>query len=453
MAYAARLQPLGHLHSSSDNPRRYTPTCPGVEGKGSPVGDGLGSAASALPYNQIMSYTAALKGLDALGAELTGLRRKFDLDHMRVLAAALGDPQRSFSSVLVAGTNGKGSTAATLASILCASGYRTGLYTSPHLLRINERLQISEAAGVLQPVGDENFGRLYAQVHEAAEPLVRSGTLPQMPSFFETVTAMAFLAFADARVDIAVLEVGLGGRLDATNIVEPLISVITDIALDHMAWLGNTITEIAREKAGILRPNGILVTLPQHPEANAAIGEVAVRLEVTGVNAAQYLPQRSPRAHDGLADLVPAFGTLLALTPALAGDHQQRNLALAVAAAETLQTRFGLTKIDASSVTRGVADVRWPGRLEQGCLPGGAAMLLDVAHNPAGIWTLRSHLSRAFHAGTLPAPRTLVFSALADKAIEEMAQILFPLFDDEGDRVLVVQVDSPRATPPANAAG
>ena len=267
-----------------------------------------------------------------------------------------------------------------------------------------------------------------------------------MPSFFETITAMAFLAFADTQVEIAVLEVGLGGRLDATNIVEPLLSVITDIALDHTAWLGDTITAIAREKAGILRPNGVLVTLPQHPEANTAIGETAVALNVTGVNAADYLPQRSTRAHDGTGDLIPAFGTLLALAPVLAGDHQHRNLALAVASAETLHQRFGFKRIDAAGVTRGVAAVRWPGRLETGHLPSGAATLLDVAHNPAGVWTLRSYLSRAFDRGELPAPRTLVFSALADKAIDEMTQILFPLFDEPGDRVFLAHVDNPRAT-------
>lgn len=394
-----------------------------------------------------MSYAAAISGLDALGVELAGPRRKFELGQMRTLAAALGDPQQRFATVLIAGTNGKGSTAATLANILAASGYRTALYTSPHLLRVNERMQMSDATGRLQPVDDDIFGRMYTRVHDAAEPLVRTGALPAMPSFFETLTAMAFLTFAEAKVDIAVLEVGLGGRLDATNIVEPLLSILTDIALDHMAWLGNTITEIAREKAGILRAGGVLVTLPQHPEANAAIGEIAVALEVTGVNAAHYLPQRSAREHDNLPDLVPAFGTLLPLAPTLEGEHQRRNLALAVAAAETLQSQFDFHDITAASVMRGVAAVCWPGRLERTTLPGGATCLLDVAHNPAGIWSLRSHLSRAFAAGTLPAPHTLVFSALADKAIDEMAQVLFPLFDETGDRVLLVQVDSPRATP------
>src|ERR1700722_17697893 len=239
-----------------------------------------------------MSYAEAIDHLYALGHELapttpTAPRRKFDLAHMRVLAAALGDPQRSFPSVLIAGTNGKGSTAATLASILTAAGYRTALYTSPHLVRVNERIQIAAV-----PIPDEDFARLYFRVDETARRLVEAGTLPHHPSFFEVLTAVAFLYFAAdgeddanieskedsaagrarrAPVDIAILEVGLGGRLDATNIVDPLLSIITDIALDHQDYLGDTIAEITREKAGILRTNGTLITLPQHPEANQAI--------------------------------------------------------------------------------------------------------------------------------------------------------------------------------------
>ena len=225
-----------------------------------------------------MSYTAAVDRLYALGQELAPAapnapRRKFDLAHMRILAAALGDPQSRFPSVLIAGTNGKGSTAATLAGILTAAGYRTGLYTSPHLVRVNERIQID---GV--PISDENFARLYFQVDEAARRLVHSGDLPHPPSFFEVLTALAFLYYAGhpsaepsagpsvTPVDIAILEVGLGGRLDATNIVDPLLSILTDIALDHQDYLGTTLAQITREKAGILRANGTLITLPSTPK-------------------------------------------------------------------------------------------------------------------------------------------------------------------------------------------
>ena len=239
-----------------------------------------------------MSYAEAVEHLYALSGELAPAaagapRRKFDLDHMRLLSAALGDPQNRFRSVLIAGTNGKGSTAATLASILSVAGVRTGLYTSPHLLRVNERVQITHedavitGANTLAEIDDDTFARLYFQVDDAASRLVADGLLPHPPSFFEVITALAFLAFAEAGVEIAVLEVGMGGRLDATNIVDPFVSIITDISLDHTEWLGGTIAEIAREKAGILRPGGTLITLPQHPEANAAIGEVAVAIAST----------------------------------------------------------------------------------------------------------------------------------------------------------------------------
>ena len=232
-----------------------------------------------------MSFAAAVDHLHALTQELapTAPRRKFDLDHMRILARALGDPQLQFPSVLIAGTNGKGSTAATLAGILAAAGYRTGLYTSPHLSRVTERIRTSNPCHSerseesphlsLQEIPEDDFARLYFRVDETAQRLVSTGLLPHHPSFFESLTALAFLFFAQSNLDIAILEVGMGGRLDATNIVEPILSVITDIALDHQDYLGNTIAEIAREKAGILRPRGTLITLPQHPEANQAIGE------------------------------------------------------------------------------------------------------------------------------------------------------------------------------------
>src|ERR1700748_3779667 len=251
-----------------------------------------------------MSYAAAVDHLYALGHELAPAapnapRRKFDLAHMRVLAAALGAPHALFPSVLIAGTNGKGSTAATLASILTAAGYRTGLYTSPHLIRVNERIQID---GV--PISNEDFARLYFQVDETARRLVEAGDLPYAPSFFEVLTALAFLYFAGNRedtsadespVDIALLEVGLGGRLDATNVVDPILSVITDIALDHQDYLGDTIAEITREKAGILLSGGTLITLPQHPEANQAIGDAAATLTLRAISAANFIPHLPPR--------------------------------------------------------------------------------------------------------------------------------------------------------------
>ena len=394
-----------------------------------------------------MSYASAVQRLYALGAELAPgtagqPRRKFDLAHMRRLAAALGDPQRRFPSVLIAGTNGKGSTAAMLGSILSCAGYRTGLYTSPHLQRVNERIQISDrqpGTNSLTTITDTRFAALFEQVDQASRDLVAARELPHPPSFFEVLTAMAFLAFAEAAVDLAVLEVGLGGRLDATNIVDPLVSIITDISLDHTEWLGTTLQQIAREKAGILRPNGTMVILPQHPEVNAAIGEVAMQLGVTGINAATEMHgtmAQSPSARPDTAG--PHWH-------GLAGSHQERNAALASSAAGYLAHNKGFRGINEAAIASGIGGVVWPGRLELTVLPSGQPLLFDVAHNPAGIWSLRSYLSQAFASGQMPAPHTLIFSAYADKAIQEMMQILFPLFDEPGDQILLVPMPGPRS--------
>jgi dihydrofolate synthase/folylpolyglutamate synthase len=383
-----------------------------------------------------MSYAAAIDSLFALAGELHTApgqpRRKFELEHMRVLASALGDPQTKFSSVLIAGTNGKGSTSATLASILQAAGYKTGLYTSPHLVRVNERIRIEGA-----DISDDDFARFYFQVDDVARRLVDEGRLPAPPSFFETMTALAFTAFAEAKVDIAVLEVGMGGRLDATNIVEPLASVITDISLDHTEWLGPTITDIAREKAGILRENGVMVTLPQHPEANQVIGEVATRLNVRGVNAAVYIPSRTTHSENGRNHYtLQDEGQSIEVDSPLIGQHQQRNLALAIATAIELRNHYSY-KLSPADIERGIRETRWPGRMERFRADNGAVMLLDVGHNPAGAWALRSVLAELESL----APKTLIFGCLRDKAITELAQILFPLFD----YVLLTPVDSPRS--------
>src|SRR3954451_527200 len=233
-------------------------------------------------------YQRAVQHLLALGHEL-GTNRKFDLAHMRVLAEALGHPERRFTSILIAGTNGKGSTAATLASILQTAGHRTGLYTSPHLQWINERIQVNG-----EQISDPELAEIHQRVEDTAAALVSAGKLPHLPSFFEMVTAMAFEYFASAGVEIAVLEVGMGGRLDATNIVDPCISVITDVALDHQQFLGNTVGEIAAEKAGIIRKNGVVVMLPQHPEANDVLGNIAMERNARAVSAVEYVPDVSP---------------------------------------------------------------------------------------------------------------------------------------------------------------
>ncbi|HEY4355427.1 MAG TPA: folylpolyglutamate synthase/dihydrofolate synthase family protein [Acidobacteriaceae bacterium] len=410
-----------------------------------------------------MQYTEVLEKLGRMGPELRtgklagpGGIRKFSLDHIRALLERLGNPQREFASVLIAGTNGKGSTSATLASIAEAAGLRTALYTSPHLLRVNERIRVSSNHG-LQEIPDDDFARIFTRVDDTAATLVGEGLLPHPPSFFELLTAIAFVFFAEQHIELAVLEVGLGGRLDATNAVEPLVSVITDIGLDHMDYLGNTIAAIAGEKAGILRENGVLVTLAQHPEANAAIGERAVELGVRGVDAARFLPPRGFAGEPDTATGSPlprnrydiAFdGEVLHLDSPLGGQHQQRNLALAVATAIELRTNHGFA-ISNAAIEQGVQATVWPGRLEW--IPSHrnhAPLLLDVAHNPAGAWALRAALAQIPES----MPRTLIFSCLADKQIDEMAQVLLPLFDSTSgdperahDHVVLAPIQNPRA--------
>jgi len=401
----------------------------------------------------------------ALGHELANTpSHKFDLAHMRVLLAALDNPERRFPAVLIAGTNGKGSTAATLASILQASGLKTGLYTSPHLVRINERIRLN---GV--EISDDEFALVHDLVDRTAERLVGEGELPWHPSFFEVLTAMALLHFEDANIEIAVLEVGMGGRLDATNVVEPVVSVITDISLDHQRFLGNTIAEIAGEKAGIIHPGGVVVTLPQHPAANDVIGNAVLSRGARAVSAAPYVPPVSPAADagqlKGTSYPLEVMGGEITVESPLIGRHQYRNIALAVAAAVELNsprpgtaappsTGVGIAvpgcpdersspefHISPSHIADGIRQTHWPGRFQ--IIPAHNAwpeLVLDVAHNPAGAWALRSALSQVYEGR----PLTFIFGAMRDKAIGEIAEILFPL----AEQVIVTRADNPRSANP-----
>ena len=311
-----------------------------------------------------MTYETAVAQMYALGHELAQTpAHKFDLAHMRVLLGALGNPERNFASVLVAGTNGKGSTSATLAAILQASGLKTGLYTSPHLVRINERIRLDGAA-----ISDDDFALVHDVVGRTAERLVGEGDLPWHPSFFEMLTAMAFEYFARSRPDVVVLEVGMGGRLDATNVVEPRVSVITDISLDHQKYLGETLREIAGEKAGIIRRGGAVVILPQMAEANDVIGNAILDLGARAVNAVPYVPPVSPGsgafwdaarkpltaelAEKPAEDAERTFqryplavlGAEIMVESPLFGRHQLRNVALAIAAAVELREQGFFTR-------------------------------------------------------------------------------------------------------------
>jgi len=407
------------------------------------------------------SYEIAVSRMFALGHELAQTpSAKFDLAHMRVLLAALEHPERRFPSVLIAGTNGKGSTAATLASILRASGLKNGLYTSPHLIRINERIRVNG-----QEIGDDDFARLHGEVDRVAEGLVERGELPWHPSFFEMMTAIEFAYFARQKVDIAVLEVGMGGRLDATNVVEPLVSVIADISLDHQKFLGNTVGEIAREKAGIIRAGGVVVTLPQQAEANDVIGNTILELGAVGVSAVQYVPPVSPGS-DGYLERtknltaedtgdtghgnvranyiyrypLDVLGKEILVETPLTGRHQLRNVALAVAAAEELNKQ-GFSGITPAAIELGIRETQWPGRMQVlAAHSGWPEIVLDVAHNPAGAWALRSALSERYEDRRL----IFVFGAMRDKAISEMAEILFPV----ADGVIATRPENPRSATP-----
>ena len=393
-----------------------------------------------------VTYNSAVNDLLALGHELVS-SRKFDLDHMRRLAAALDNPQRKLQSVLIAGTNGKGSTAATLASIVQAAGYRTGLYTSPHLLRVNERMQINQ-----EPISDAEFALIYERVETAAQELVARGELPWHPSFFEMLTAIMFEYFASTGVDMAVLEVGMGGRLDATNIADSCISVITDIDFDHQKFLGDTLPEIAHEKAGIMRPKGTVVLLPQHPLVNDALGREIVERDTRAISAVKHMPSLAPGAQDYGSSIalsrrsrfpLAVMGQEIAVDFPLLGRHQLRNLALAITAAEQLN-HCGF-RISAEHVEKGIRDTRWPARLQ--VIPpedGLPEIVLDVAHNPAGAWALRSALSTFYE----DRPLTFIFGAMRDKAIGEIASILFPL----AERVIATHAENPRAATPQEIA-
>ena len=399
-----------------------------------------------------MSYQTAVAQMYALGHELAQTpSHKFDLAHMRVLLAALGHPENRFPAVLVAGTNGKGSTAATLESILRVSGLKTGLYTSPHLVRINERIRLNG-----KPIADDDFALLHDVVDRTAERLVSEGDLPWHPSFFETLTAMAFEYFARSRPDMVVLEVGMGGRLDATNVVEPRLSIITDIALDHQKYLGETVGEIAREKAGIIRPGGVVVTLPQLPAANDVIGNAILDAGARAVNAVPYVPPVSPSSGQwpvasGQRQRYPleVMGERILIDSPLVGRHQLRNVALAIAAAQELHNQ-GIVRITPETIAQGIRKTRWPGRFQVVQAAGHhPEYVFDVAHNPAGAWALRSTLSAAYQNVRNSDPGngpeiTMVFGVMRDKAVREITEILFPI----ARNVIVTHANNPRSASP-----
>jgi len=366
-----------------------------------------------------MTYEESVRFLYSLGNELKAA--KYELTRIRTLLAALGDPHLKGRFVHVAGTNGKGSTCAMIESGLRAAGFRTGLYTSPHLAEPTERIQINGL-----PVSKEEFAAGFERVHECAESLMAAGQIDQHPSYFETVTAMAFVMQAPVCQWI-VLEVGLGGRLDATNVVEPRLCVITPVDFDHEAWLGRSIELIAFEKAGILKPGVPAVITPQRAEADAVIRARAAELDVQLTD-----PRDWPIEHAQIDRAGSRFELRgLAIHCPLAGEHQIENARTAAVALETLG-------VAGAAIQDGIENARWPGRLER--VSRDPEIILDGAHNPAGARALAAYVDRFYAGETL----TLIYGAMRDKAVEEVAGTLFPRFA----RVIVTAPQQPRALAP-----
>lgn len=367
-----------------------------------------------------MNYEESVQYLLSLGRELASPRQasatKFDLKNITVLCEHLGQPQRSFQSVHVAGTNGKGSTSAMIDSILRAAGVRTGLYTSPHLERINERIRLDG-----KEISDEDFGAAFTRVHGAIEELLASGKLAAHPTFFECVTAIAFVYFASAGAEFAVCETGMGGRLDATNILLPEVAVITQVDFDHENYLGHSIEEIAGEKAGIIKPGGRVVSAAEHLIARVVIRRRCAEQSafLVEIEDAYYLEDVS--ANDGsfsFTAIAYETGARVPIALKLPGRFQVRNALTALAAARMLAERGA--PIDAAAVTRGLAATAWPGRLEKiGERPD---IYVDGTHNPAGAREVS-----VFWEQFLPERNIyLIYGAMRDKAVDEIAGLLFP---------------------------
>lgn len=364
------------------------------------------------------------------------------LERITALLDRLGNPHRGLPSVVVAGTNGKGSVTAMLSRILMEAGLPAGMYTSPHLETFEERIQVAGA-----PIDGAEVDRLVPEVAAAAAAMERDGLAP--PTYFEATTALAFLHFHRRRVPIAVLEVGMGGRYDATNVVDPIACAITPIALDHTQWLGETLSEIAWQKAGILKPGVPVVVSRQAPEAMAVIRGEAERIGSPLIDATQSEAVANPGLHDPPRFSLRTSGGARydGLSLSLRGDHQVGNAVTAVLLAEIVRDRGGVD-LHAAAVRRGLERTAWPGRLELLASPAGGAapdLLLDGAHNPDGCSTLAAYLLR--HQASRPR-RVLLFAAMRDKPAAEMLRILAPVVD----ATVVTALSLPRGTPPGELA-
>jgi dihydrofolate synthase / folylpolyglutamate synthase len=379
-----------------------------------------------------MTHGAALAYLKSL--QKFGI--KLGLDNIRALLDSLGRPDLRFPSVLVAGTNGKGSVAAMLARILTEHGFRTGLYTSPHLVRVEERIRIGD-----ELISGEAFSRALSIVRERSETLVASGALPHPPTFFEAITATALLHFAGEAVDFAILEVGMGGRFDATNAVTPLVSVVTTISRDHEKYLGGTLAEIAFEKAGIIKPD---VPVVSGVRGVVALNVIRRRARELGAPVIEVFGRGTALgASPGRIGMKFAYDTGRAryeYRPSLLGFHQGVNAAIAIRAAEVLGRVW--KPLDPRKIVAAIGRTRWEGRLET--IGSNPRIIVDGAHNPEGAAALAAYLRDAVRK-----PVVLIFDAMKDKDIGAMAAALFPL----ARTVVLTRIAMARAAEPDEVLG
>lgn len=367
-----------------------------------------------------MNYPDSVRFLYTLGNEVK--TAKLGLERIGAVLEALDHPQRAFRIVHVAGTNGKGSTCAMIESGLRAAGHRAGLFTSPHLVEPTERIQISGC-----PVSAASFAAAFDQVHTCAETLLRQGRIDLHPTYFESVTAMALILFREHGVEFAVLEVGLGGRLDATNVVAPDLCVITPVDFDHEQYLGKSLASIAAEKAGILKPGVPAVFAAQRPEADAVLTARAAELGVS-VSRSAAVPISGIILHARGSDFTWAGARVSCPLP---GEHQVQNAVTAIAALD----RLGIAP---EAIRRGIAETVWPGRLEH--VSANPETILDGAHNPAGARALAAYLTRFYDRSRV----WLIYGAMRDKAVAEIVAILFP----SARRVIVTAPGQARALRP-----
>ena len=356
---------------------------------------------------------------------------KFGLHNIQTLTRALDQPDHSFRSILIAGTNGKGSVTAMVDRALRSAGVRVGRYTSPHLIHLEERFAVNG-----EKIPTATLAGLIDDVRRVVDGLIEAGTLEYPPTFFEVTTVIALEWFRRARVDFAVLEVGLGGRLDATNVVEPVAAAITSIDFDHEKYLGTTLAAIAGEKAGVVRRGIPVVIGPMAAEARGAIAEACARTgaELVEADNGAVVQTTVEGGRTSLRLVTPArdYGWI---SLGLRGEHQAVNAVVAVRLLERLER---LAPVTPDAITAGLRNVRWPGRLQMVANAEGKMVLLDAAHNPAGAWALAAYLR-----SELPEPIPMVFGAMRDKDVALMLKTLLPV----ASHLVATQPLMPRAMP------